>query len=269
MGCGVGCGGGRRGRRLLRRRRARVLLGAAGGGLLLESCGLPARLGGEPGLAAALFRLEHGDLLADRVVERLALGEARLDLLPAGGPLRDDLLLPGEGALERRALPLDLGLRPADVLEDAGVVLGDAVRGVEAVQEVVEARRSENDLHHVDLAALVEGDQALLDGPLRAAEARAGDVEPVLVGRELALELLQTDVGAVPLVHGELEVEVELVDLGEHLLGLRPLLVDAVRVGRDRPRKGERCDQGEGERREACGGRHRLSVARLRASAEP
>ena len=196
--------------------------GAFGLGLSpLDGGRLAASLGGEPRLPLALLLLEHGDLLAHRVVERPPLGEALLDLVTSRGALGDDLTLPGKGALDRLALPLDLGFGATDLIEDASVVFRHSAGRVEAVEQVVEAGRAEHDLDDVDLAALVELDEPLVDGDRARRRLAFAISRRCLLSGELALELLQAQVGAVPRLDRELELHVQLVDLREHLLGLR------------------------------------------------
>ena len=62
------------------------------GGLLLRGQA-PLGLGGKPCLAPTLLGFELLDLAPDRVVELLALGELRLDLLACALARRDDRLL--------------------------------------------------------------------------------------------------------------------------------------------------------------------------------
>ena len=157
----------------------------------LDGGRLAASLGSEPRLPLALLLLEHGDLLADRVVERPPLGEALLDLVASRGALGDDLTLPGKGTLDRLALPLDLGLGATDLIEDASVVFCHTAGRVEAVEQVVEAGRAEHDLDDVDLAALVELDESLVDRRPGPAQALLRDLQALLVDGELAFQLLQ------------------------------------------------------------------------------
>src|SRR3990172_11795577 len=117
----------------------------------------PTRL--RPPLALALLGLELDDLVLDRLVETLALVELALDLPAAAGALPDDLALLGPRRGELLRPRPDLVAGATDGLDDGDVLGGDPLHRVDPVEEVVEARRAEEDFGHAVVATRpVEGD---------------------------------------------------------------------------------------------------------------
>ena len=104
------------------------------------------RLVREPLLLRLLGGLHLRDLILDAAEEPLALGELAADLIAFGRALGDDALLLGarHGQL-RLALP-DLGPEAPHLVDDPRVLFGQAVDRIDAVEQVVQARRAEKNL---------------------------------------------------------------------------------------------------------------------------
>jgi hypothetical protein len=192
---------------------------------------------GEPRLARLLFRLEPGDLALDRLDEALALGEPGLDLLLGGGPLGDHLLLPGLGLLQERRANRDVVLELLDLADHLRVLRGDAVDRLDAVQELGQAVRPEqNRERRVVLRLLVHRPDPVAEAALRNHEVVLRDREVPRVQRTLGLDPRQIFRRAVVRLHGPLQLRVEGLDLVEHALGLGPLGRDLRRLTGGRTR---------------------------------
>ena len=89
--------------------------------------------------------------------------------------------------------------------EDLRVLVRDPAGGLEPVQDLVEARRAEQDLDQVRAAVLVELDQAPFERALRGAEVGPRDLQPLLVDLLRGLDLVQFDLGRVVRLDDELE----------------------------------------------------------------
>jgi hypothetical protein len=100
------------------------------------------RLGlvGELLLLGSLGGLHLRDLILDRAQKLLPLGQLALDLVALRRQIADDARLLGAGSRQPRLALLDLGLEALDFVDDARVLVGQAVDGVNPVEEVVEAR---------------------------------------------------------------------------------------------------------------------------------
>ena len=107
-----------------------------------------------------------------------------------GGALRDELRL-RRARVGQVPLPLlDLLAEVAHLMEDLRVLPADALRRVDAVQEVVEVLGAEEDLDRAATAAVhVERAQPRRDPRLRDAQARARDPETLGVQLQVALDL--------------------------------------------------------------------------------
>ena len=197
------------------------------------------RLSGEPGLARSLGRLELRDLVLDRGVESLALGELALDGGALGSALSDDLHLVG--------LRLDEGLLPrlhlVSVLlhlgRDPRVLVGNPVGRVDPLDQVAEARGAEDDRQGVRLVGRVERDEARRDLGARLHEVLLRRLEAGLVDLEVVLDLVEADVRGVVGLHRLLHLRVHRLDLREHLLGFCALRADLRGLGGARRGDGE------------------------------
>src|SRR5439155_7602593 len=160
------------------------------------------RLGREATLPCALARADRDDLRPDRREERAAPRELGL-----GPRLRRAEL--GDRARTYGALTLE-PLLPADELRlpgcgsrlDLAILAGDLARGVEAIDEVAEARGAEHDLERRRPIRLVDRDESLLEPSLRDAEVLPGLREPDAVCAQLARRCGEPDARAVVGVDG-------------------------------------------------------------------
>jgi hypothetical protein len=108
--------------------------------------------------------------------ELAARGELALDvaaLRRAGG---DDLLLRGVRVLELRLVALDLCLEHVHLVRDLRILVRDAVDGVDAAEEIVEARCAEDDVQRRGGARRgIDRDEPIGKRALRVPVVRAGD----------------------------------------------------------------------------------------------
>ncbi len=178
-----------------------------------------------------LLRAELCDLALDRGEELAPLSELALDVRLLGGEARDELSLLGVLGGELVLLCAHELAERDHLAEHLGVLVGDAVDGVEVAQEVVEALRAEEHVERrVLLVGRVERDEPRRQHLLRAPEVVARDVEVVAVHLLVVLDLAELVLGAVVRLDLLPELLVDLVDLGEHGLGLRLLRADR-RIG--------------------------------------
>ena len=113
------------------------------------------RLRGGALLAEALGGLEARDLILDRGEQPVTFGKLALDRLPLGRAIGDDLHLLRLCPLQPRPPKPDLGTEALHLAEDARVLSGYPLDGVEPVHEVVDRPGSEE---HVERGALVAAD---------------------------------------------------------------------------------------------------------------
>jgi hypothetical protein len=185
-----------------------------------------------------LLGLHLFDLILDRGKKLLPLRELRLDGCLACLALGDDLLLALPCPRERCLAPFDLRAERSDLGDDPGILGGDAVRRVQPIDELVEARRPEEHLDQRVLARRVELDEPLLEVRLRSPEVRAGDTKALGVDPLPFDDRVELDLRGVVGVDGVVELGVNLLDLGEDLSGLaflRPYGGGGRRGIRERP----------------------------------
>jgi len=103
--------------------------------LLDQPC---ARLGRQERLLSRLLGLEPLDLAPDRRQELPAVREPALDLRLRGRTVGDDALLRATGLLERGPVDGDLVLEQLYLAEHLGILVGDAARRLQAVDDVVQ-----------------------------------------------------------------------------------------------------------------------------------
>ena len=187
-------------------------------------------------LAARLLLLQLLDLVANGPEELLPFREPGLDLTLGGSPGGDDLLLARASTLQPLAANRDLGAEPLDLLQHLSVLLGHAVDRVEPVDEVLEARAAQEDLerrHRVP--ADVEVAQPARQTALGDLEVAAGDAHLAVIRAQVGLDRIELDRGGVVRLDGLSELCVERLDVGQHLLGFGPLVLDAVGKGGTSP----------------------------------
>jgi hypothetical protein len=126
-------------------------------------------------------------------------------------------------------------------------LVSDTPRGLDAVEDLVEARGSEDDLDEVGAPVDVQVDQPGLEVPLRVPEVGARDLEPPVVDLLLGLDLIELDLLGVECLDDLAEIRVELLDLGQDLLSLCLLLLDLRnrRLRQRQRRQREQQDEGE------------------------
>jgi hypothetical protein len=132
----------------------------------------------ELGLPSSLLRLEACDLGLHRPEEALALGELRLDRCSLRGTLLHDARLLRTCAAQLLLAPRDARSVSVYLLDDRGILVGDAFAGLEHVQHLVEALSAEDDLERAGLVACVQLDETGGQPVLRhmVHRARAGKV---------------------------------------------------------------------------------------------
>jgi hypothetical protein len=182
-----------------------------------------------------LGRLQLGDLTADRGEQRASLAKLALDVRLLRAPLRDDPLLLGTGAPELRALPFDERAERAHLADHLRVLRRDAAGGVEAVEDLVEVLRAEDDVERRAVrVGRVDRDETRRERGLRVLQVRRRDLQVVAVLELLPLDLAEAPGGAVVGLDRPLELIVDLADLRENLLGLRALASDGAGIRRRR-----------------------------------
>ena len=125
-----------------------------------------------------------------------------------------------------------------DVPEHLRVLIADALHHVETAEEVVEVLRAEEDLDGAAAVTVhVQRAQPIGDVRLGGIEALLRDDEVVRVRVQVGVDLIELDVRVVVRLDRLLELDVGLLDLRQHRLGLGPLRLDRVR--------GRRADAGE------------------------
>ena len=195
--------------------------------------GAEARLGlsCQPFLTALLGSLQAGDLILDRGEQSLALCELALDRAALRRLVGDDLDLSLLGALEP-PLALDrLCAEALDLPEHARVLRGNAIDGVDPVEQVVDRLGREDDLERAAAAAaLVERDEARRQVRLSGLETRSRDRQMVGVRPQLTLDPVELDVREVVRLDRKRQLPVDLLDLGEDALRLGLLRRDG-RIG--------------------------------------
>jgi hypothetical protein len=134
------------------------------------------------------------------------------------------------GLLELRLVLGDRHLEGSDLLDDARILLGGRVDRLDAVEEVLEAGRAEQDREcRVVLGRGVRTDQPGRERVLRDLQVRSGQLQLLAVLALVGLDLLQLDVGEVVLLDRPAEALVDLLNLREHTLCLRLLRGDRAR----------------------------------------
>ena len=124
----------------------------------------------------------------------------------------------------------------AHLAEDLRVLVADAAGRVDPVEDLVEAGGAEQDLDQVGAAVLIQLDEPGLERSLGGAEVRARDLQALLVELLRGDDPVELDLRRVVRLDDELEVRVELLDLGENLPGFGLLRLDGWSRGR-RPRQ--------------------------------
>ena len=151
-------------------------------------------------------------------------------------------------AVFRRSPPLlDLLAELHHVSEHLRVLIADALHHVEAAEEVVEVLRSEEDLDGAAAVTVhVQRPQAIGDVRLGRVEALLRDDEMVRVRVQVGVDLIELDVRVVVRLDRLLELDVGLLDLGQHRLCLGPFRLDRVRGSRaDAGQKSHYAQQGQ------------------------
>src|SRR5581483_1679293 len=189
------------------------------------------RLGGEARLARFLLGLKPCDLALDRLDQPAALGETGLDLLLRRRTLGDDLLLASLRALQERGADDDVVLELLDLPDDLCVLRGDAVRGLDSVEELGQAvRAEENRERRVVLLLGVEGTQPQPQAALRDRQVALRDLQVARVQRAFGLDPGEVVSRAVVGLDRALELGVEGLDLAEDPLSLGALRRDRGRL---------------------------------------
>jgi hypothetical protein len=134
--------------------------------------------------------------------------------------------------LQLGPLSLHERLERADLADHLRILRRDAARGVEPVQDVVEALGAEDDVdRRVVAVGRVDGDEARRERDLRVLQVRPCNREVVAVLPLLELDLPEVPVGAVVRLDRSLELVVDRRDLVKNLLCLRLLRRDGAGVG--------------------------------------
>ena len=116
---------------------------------------------------------------------------------------------------------LDGRLEGGHLLHDARVLLGGRIDGLEPVQQILEARRPEQQRQGgVVLRGRVGGDEPGRERCLGELEVRLRDLQLLAVLALVGLDLRQADVRKVVLLDRGAHALVDLLDLRKHLLRL-------------------------------------------------
>ena len=134
-----------------------------------------------------------------------------------------------------------------DVPEHLRVLVADALHHVEPAEQVVEVLGAEQDLDRATAVAVhVQRAQPLGDVRLSGVEALLGDHEMVRVRVQVGVDLVELHVRVVVRLDRLLELDVRLLDLRQHGLGLGALRLDRVRRRRaDARQKSHYAQQGQ------------------------
>ena len=208
----------------LRRRRA----SRRGGPLLRrQPClGLPLQLR----LPARFLGLQLLDLALDPGEHLLALGELALDRLLLARALGHDLGLVLSRRLQALTTLGDLLAERLDVREHLRVLVTDALHHVQPAEQVIEVLGAEQDLDGATLVAVhVQGAEPLGDVRLSGFEALLGHHQVVRVRVQVGVDLGELHVRVVVRLDRLLELDVRLLNLRQHGLGLGALRLDRVR----------------------------------------
>src|SRR5919201_6821705 len=245
--CGPGRGRGRRrrrrGDRVCGRGRTRERLGRR---LLLLGRYSGRQLPPELRLSRGLLRFQMRDLPPDRGEQRPAGRELALDRRPLGGPLADERCSFSLRVLEPGLSSLHLVVEAGDLGEHVRVLRRDPVRRVEAIDEVVEARRAEEHLERVALAVRgVQLNEASREGRLSLLQALLRDPELGVIRLQVGANVVQLDGREVVGLDGTLKARVEALNLVQDALRLGLLRGDrGVADGRG---SHERCCKAQGD----------------------
>ncbi len=202
------------------------------------------RVGGAAEQRLDLARVQVLLLLERREIRRALIGGAgypRPRLLGLADE-QAQLLLPA-GKLAQRDAQLAAG--SLHLLDDARIVVGDAIDAVDRVDDAVERRCAEDDCERIRVALDVEGPDAVGERVLRLGFrlARETDlaarrclaalelVDSRSQGCDAALGIAQLALERVQLEEGARRLVVELRVLGAKPIGLRPKRVRIVRAG--------------------------------------
>ena len=146
----------------------------------------------------------------------------------------------------------DLVLEREHLVDKRRVLLRHGIDGLDACHEVVEAASAEDDGERGLLVLRrVDRDEPLRERSLPPAEIAAGHAERLMVDPKLPLELPQLLARRLVAAVRPLRGGVELLQLREHALRLRPLRADRVGVrARDRGPEDARKKQADQKCRE-------------------
>ena len=145
--------------------------------------------------------------------------------------LRDDAALLGVRPLQLGPMTLDRRLERRNLLDDARILLGGRIDRLDPVQQILEARRAEEHRERrVVLGRGVRGHEPGGERVLRNLEVRLRELELPPILSLIGLDLVEADIGEVVGLDGGAQAVVDLLDLGEHPLSLRPLRGDRARV---------------------------------------
>jgi len=118
-------------------------------------------------------------------------------------------------------------LEAYDLVHDGDVLTRDRLHGLDAIDEILDARRAEHDAERGLLVARrVDRDEPLHERPLRLHEVRARCAQTDLVDLQVVLDLVQLHRRHLVAAACALETCVELVDLRRDALRLGSLAAD-------------------------------------------
>src|SRR3954469_8258091 len=135
--------------------------------------------------------------------------------------LRDDLLLLRLGAMQTRGLACDVRAEYRHVPYDGAALVVDAVDRVDACQQVVETRRTEQHLDRaVRIARRVHAQRLTCERLLRALEIDASDAELPARPIEIVRDVREFHVREVPAFDSTRKLDFNAADLGDDALRL-------------------------------------------------
>src|SRR5262249_35111492 len=176
-------------------------------------------LTGQCSLALAFHHAQMLDLGADRAQQLVALRELPFDRVLLGEALRDDLLLFGLCVREPGLFPSDGTAERLHVADDRAALVVHTIDGVEAVQEIVETRRAENNLEsRVRIARRVVLDRLTCKRGLRVLQVHTCDAELETRALEVVADTRKLHVRQVPALDRGRELCLDRADLRDDAL---------------------------------------------------
>ena len=168
-----------------------------------------------------LHRAQMLDLGANRLQQPVALCELRLDRVLLGETLRDDLLLLVLRVVQTRGLTRDVRAERRHIADDRALLVVDAIDGVDAIQQIVETRRAEENFDRsVRIARRVNAQRLTCERDLRLLQVDACDAELEARALQVLADAPELHVREVPTLDSSRDLCLDAADLGDDALRL-------------------------------------------------